>query len=111
MESPTGRTNVNEVSMAQIIAAIQSFRDRQIDELMKGPTLMQFLEHYFDTIAISDAKKEFLQRLLVELKNSSLDLSFYSGLITQIKQNNMLEIGDHKLFLLELRNLFQKCGF
>lgn len=97
--------------MDQIIAAIRNTRDQQIDELMKDPVLMAFLEHYYNTVAISDVKKAFLRRSLSELKNSSLDLSYYSSLITKMKESNTSSVDNHKLFLSELKVLFQKQGF
>jgi len=48
--------------------------------------LMAFLEHYFDALALSNVKKQLLFKDLVELRNSQLDLSHYSSLITMMKE-------------------------
>jgi hypothetical protein len=39
---------------------------------------MAFLEHYYDTLAISDVIRQFLLKDLNGLKNSALDLAHYS---------------------------------
>jgi hypothetical protein len=109
MEANRPIEKIGEISMDQIISFIQEIRNQQIEELKKEPTLMAFLEHYFDTLMISDVKKQFLLRDLSELKNSPLDLSHYSSLITQMKETKATTIsGSHKLFLSELKNIFQK---
>lgn len=103
------REHTGEISMEQIIASIRTTRDLQIEELMKEPVLMTFLEHYYDTIAISAVKKIFLLKDLAELKLSSLNLSHYSSLITQMKELKTLDVdANHKLFLVELKELFLK---
>jgi len=48
------------------------------ETLMKESVLMTFLEHYYNTIAISNIKKAFLVKDLSELKFSPLDLEHYS---------------------------------
>jgi Na+-transporting NADH:ubiquinone oxidoreductase subunit NqrB len=111
MEPNRPGVKANEISMDQIIAAIRNTRDQQIEELMKDPVLMTFLEHYYNTVAISDVKKAFLRRGLSELKNSSLDLSHYSFLITKMKESNTSIVDNHKLLLSELKTLFQRHGF
>jgi hypothetical protein len=112
METNLPREKTKEISMDQIIEAIQTTRNQQIDELMKDSVLMAFLEHYYNTIAISDVKKEFLRRDLIELKKSPLDLSYYSSLITKMKETNTSMVDNaHKLFLSELKGLFQRQGF
>lgn len=101
--------NINEVSMDQIITSIRDSRDRQIVELMKEPVLMAFLEHYYNVLAISEVKKQFLIKDLNELQASPLDLSHYSSLITQMKETKTSTIDDsHKLFFSELKSIFQK---
>ena len=110
MDTNLPEEKTTAISMDQIIAAIRSTRDQQIDELMKDPVLMAFLEHYYNTIAISDIKKEFLRRDLIELKKSPLDLSYYSSLITKMKESNTSKVDNHKLFLAELKTLLQKQG-
>jgi hypothetical protein len=103
------REKIGEVSMEQIISSIRNTRDSQIGELMKEAVLMTFLEHYFNTIVISNVKKQFLLKDLSELKNSPLDLSHYSSLITQMKESKTLVVhSSHKLFVNELTNIFRK---
>ena len=98
-----------ELSMNQIIVAVRTVRDLQIEELMKEPVLMSFLEHYYDTFVISTVKKAFLLKDLTELKHSSLNLAHYSSLITQMKELKTREVNaGHKLFLIELKALFEK---
>ena len=98
--------------MEQIIRAIRSIRDRQIDELLDDSTLLDFLEHNFSTFAISQLKVAFLKKDLAELRNSPLDLSYYSSLIKQKKEsNNTKPLEDHPLFRQELTPLFQKYLF
>ena len=109
MEANSPIENIAEVSVDQIIISIKDSRDSQIEELKKEPVLMAFLEHYYNTLVISDVKKQFLLKDLYELKNSPLDLSHYSSLITQMKETKTSTIdGSHKLFLSELKNIFQK---
>jgi hypothetical protein len=95
-------------SVDEIIRAIRHIRDRKIDELMKEPSLLDFVESNFDTYAISQIKVAFLKRELAELKNSSLDLSYYSSLIKQTKEINSHLVENHPLFIQELKPLFQK---
>jgi len=105
--SPSEKTS--EVSIELIIAEIRSTRDQQIDELMNERVMMAFLEHYYNTIAVSPVKLAFLKSDLIDLKKTSLDLVFYSSLITQMKQLKTLAVtGTHQLFLAELRGVFQK---
>jgi len=100
---------LTEISMDQIIGAVRTARDLQIEELMKEPVLMTFLEHYYDTFVISAVKKAFLLKDLTELKHSSLNLVHYSSLITQMKELKTPEVNaGHKLFLIELKTLFEK---
>jgi hypothetical protein len=100
---------VGEISMEQIIASIRNTRNNQIDELMKEPVLMGFLELHFDTLAISNVKKLFLFKDLMELRNTQLDLSHYSSLLTQMKELQTLTAdSSNKLFLTELNSIFQK---
>jgi hypothetical protein len=100
---------VGEISIEQIIAVVRTARDLQIEELLKEPVLMTFLEHYYDTFVISAVKKAFLLKDLNELKHSPLSLAHYSSLITQMKELKTLEVNaNHKLFLLELKSLFEK---
>jgi hypothetical protein len=67
------------------------------------------LETYFDVLALSAIKVEFLKRNLRELKDTPLDLVHYSSLIKQLKEVNMTTIdGDHPLFIQELKLTFQK---
>jgi hypothetical protein len=109
MENKITLEQIGDVSMEKIIAAVQAARDTQIEELMNEPILLTFLEHYYDTIAISDVKKAFLVKALGELKRSPLNLSHYSSLITQMKELKTLEVSaNHKLFLIELKEVFQK---
>jgi hypothetical protein len=109
MQNKTTGQQLAEVSMEQIIAAVRTARDMQIEELMKEPVLMTFLEHYYDTFVISAIKKAFLLKDLAELKHSSLNLVHYSSLITQMKEQKTLEVHvSHKLFLNELKELFDK---
>jgi predicted oxidoreductase len=109
MESSRTIENVNEISMDQIIACIRNARNHQIDELMKESVLIAFLEHYYDTVVISNVKKAFLFKDLGELKFSSLDLAHYSSLITRMKETKSQSIDGHNpLFLVELKNVFQK---
>jgi hypothetical protein len=98
-----------EISMDQIIASIREVRNQQVDELMKEAVLLAFLEHYYNTVALSDVKKAFLFKDLGELKFSSLDLAHYSSLITRMKETrNMTVDKNDRLFLAELKNIFQK---
>jgi hypothetical protein len=98
-----------ELSMDNIIASIRDIRNHQIDELMKESVLVAFLEHYYDTVVISNVKKAFLFKDLGELKFSSLDLAHYSSLITRMKETKTLNVdGTSPLFLMELKNIFQK---
>lgn len=109
MEANHPVEKIETVSMDQIIVSVRNVRDQQIEELLKEPALMAFLEHYYDTLMISNVKKLFLLKDLFELKNSSLDLSYYSSLITQMKELKTLEVSvGHKLFLVELKELFEK---
>lgn len=104
----TGK-QVEEISIEQIISAVRDARDLQIEELMKGPVLIAFLEHYYDTFVISAVKKAFLLKDLTELKHSSLNLLHYSSLITQMKESKSSEVSlGHKLFLNELKTMFDK---
>jgi hypothetical protein len=109
MENKITSEQVGEVSMEQIIVAIRSARDLQIEELIKDPVLMSFLEHYYDMFVISPVKKAFLIKDLTELKHSALNLVHYSSLITQMKELKTREVNaSHKLFLIELKALFEK---
>ena len=95
--------------MEQIIAAVRTARDLQIEELLKEPVLMTFLEHYYDTFVISPVKKGFLLQDLTELEHSPLNLVHYSSLITQMKELKTPEVdASHGLFLIELKALFEK---
>jgi len=99
----------SEISMDQIIASIREARNQQIDELMKEPILMTFLEHYYNIVALSNVKKAFLFKNLGELKFSSLDLAHYSSLITRMKEMKNVNVdGNSTLFLAELKNIFEK---
>jgi len=101
--------DIGALSTDQIIAAVRTTRDQQIDELKKEPVLMTFLEHYYDLLTLSDVKKQFLLRDLAELKNSPLDLSHYAALLNQMKEEKTLTVdGSHRLFLAELKAIFQK---
>jgi len=53
MENKITGERVGEISMEQFISVVRSVRDLQIEELMKETVLMAFLEHYYDTFAIS----------------------------------------------------------
>ncbi len=98
-----------EISIEQIILHIKATRDQQIDELRKEPILINFLEQHFNTNTISAVKKAFLLRDLAELKNSPLDLSHYSSLITHMKEVKTLEVNaSHNLLLTELGTIFRK---
>jgi hypothetical protein len=98
-----------ELSMDHIIASIRNVRNHQIDELMKESVLVAFLEHYYDTVVISNVKRAFLFKDLGELKFSSLDLAHYSSLIAKMKETKSLSVNGHNpLFLTELKNIFQK---
>jgi len=109
METNRPIEKIGEISMDQIISSIQEIRNQQIEELKIEYVLMAFLEHYYNTLVISDVKKQFLLKDLSELKNSPLDLSHYSALITQMKETKTLIVASsHKLFLSELKNIFQK---
>jgi hypothetical protein len=109
MQNKITGEQVGEISMEQNIAVIRTARDLQIEELMKEPVLMAFLEHYYDTFVISAVKKAFLVKGLTELKYSSLNLVHYSSLITQMKELKTPEVNaSHKLFLIELKALFEK---
>ena len=109
METNHPVDKIEEISIDQIISSVREIRNQQIEELKKEPTLMAFLEHYYDTLMISDVKKQFLLKDLSELKNSPLDLSHYSSLITHMKEAKTSTIaGNHKLFLSELQKIFQK---
>ncbi len=109
MEANRPIEKIDEISIDQIISTIQETRNQQIEELKKEPILLAFLEHYYDTLMISDVKKQFLLKDLSELKNSPLDLSHYSSLITQMKETKTSTVAaGHKLFLSELQNIFQK---
>jgi hypothetical protein len=110
MEAKRADEITEKISMDQIIEAIRKTRDQQIDELMEDPLLMAFLEHCYDAVTISDIKKAFLKRSLNELKNSPLDLSYYSSLITKMKESNTTIVDNNKLFFGELKSLFQKQG-
>jgi hypothetical protein len=109
MQNTTTGEQLGEISMEQVIGAIRTARDLQIEELVKEEVLMAFLEHYYDTFVISAVKKAFLLKDLNELKHSSLNLVHYSSLITQMKELKTLEVNaSHKLFLIELKALFEK---
>ena len=109
MEPNRTTEKTESISMDQIIASIRDVRDRQIDELTKDSVLMAFLEHYYDTLVISNVKKEFLLKDLRELRNSSLDLVHYSSLIKQATGLKTLFVDrNNKLFFLELERLFDK---
>src|SRR6267154_5111817 len=109
MQNNITSEQLGEISMEQIIVAIRTVRDLQIEELMKEPVLMAFLEHYYDTFVISPVKKAFLLKDLTELKHSSLNLVHYSSLITQMKELKTSEVNaGNKLFLIELKALFEK---
>ena len=109
MEANRPIEKIDEISIDQIISTIQEIRNQQIEELKKEPVLLAFLEHYYDTLMISDVKKQFLLKDLSELKNSPLDLSHYSSLITHMKETKTSTVAaGHKLFLSELQNIFQK---
>ena len=60
MQNKVTCQQLTEISMEQIIASVRTARDLQIEELMREPVLMEFLEHYYDTIVISAVKKGFL---------------------------------------------------
>jgi|GEM_PF-690438 len=96
-------------STEQIIGSIRNIRDRKIEELMKETFLLDFLECHFKPLTMSQIKVSFLKKELAELKNSSLDLSYYSSLIIQTKESdNRTPPENHPLFLQELQPLFQK---
>jgi len=74
----------------------------------KADSGTQLVNEWF-SILQNDVKKGFLLRDLTELKHSSLNLVHYSSLITQMKELKTLEVhASHKLFLLELKSLFEK---
>jgi len=109
MEAIRQRQKLKAVSTEQIIGSIRTIRDRKIDELMKEACLLDFLEHNFRPLTISQIKVAFLKRELAELKDSSLDLSYYSSLIKQTKESDSSKpLENHPLFLQELKPLFQK---
>ena len=96
-------------STEQIIGSIRSIRDQKIEELMKENCLFDFLDCHFGALSMSLMKVAFLKRELRELKNSSLDLSYYSSLIRQIRESdNPKPPENHPLFLQELKPLVEK---
>src|SRR3954471_20866690 len=104
MEANRPIEKIGEISMDQIISSIREIRNQQIEELKKESVLMAFLEHYYDTLAISVIKKQFLLKNLSELRDSALDLSHYSSLITHMKETRTSTVSsNHKLFLSELK--------
>jgi hypothetical protein len=109
METNRPVDKIEEVSTNQIIDSIRSIRNGQIGELMKEPNLMTFLEHYYDTLLISNVKKQFLLKDLMELKNSPLDLTHYASLITYMKNLKIsVAAPSNKLFFTELEIVFNK---
>lgn len=100
-----------KVSIDQHIDTIRAHRDACLKELLNDSRLMDFLEAHYDVFQISNARKEFLKRDLVDLKNTSLDLVHYAALIRDIKAGTTVAVAGHPLFLGELHAIFKKYGF
>ena len=99
-------------SIEKITENLRLIRDNKIEHLLTERGLMSFLEEHFNTIAISPIKTEFLKRDLRQLLQEPLDLSYYSSLITQIRNSGQRDtIQHHHLFLNELLVHFSKYGF
>jgi len=109
VENVRCREQIRKYSMNQIILSIRRKRDRQIMQLMNEEALVNFLEYQGLAATLSPIKAAFLKRELIELKNSPLDLSFYSSLITKMKEADtcMVEI-NHHLLLTELKAVVSK---
>lgn len=99
------------VSVESIITQIRAHRDSTIQKLLQEVNLMAFLEDRYGVFQISNVRKEFLKRDLLELKNTSVDLVHYASLIKEIKENSNAAWQEHDLFLTELDILFKKYGF
>lgn len=100
-----------KVSTDQHIETIRAHRDERLKELLNDPQLMDFLEAQYDVFQISNVRKEFLKRDLIELKNTPLDLVHYAALIRDMKVGATQSVSGHPLFLEELRNIFKKYSF
>ena len=99
----------SKVSIDKIIDNIRTSRNNKIQNLLNDNVLMTFLEEYFEVVAVSAIKLEFIKRDLLELKKSSLDLSHYASLIKQLKESNLdTPLQDQLQFHNELILIFQK---
>lgn len=94
--------------MDQIIESIRSSRDEKINQLLVERSLLEFLQENYSTSSLSPIKKEFLLKDLLQLKHSPLDLSFYSSLITKMKERNQVSVDSPQLILEEIRAIVNK---
>ena len=99
------------VSVESIITQIRAHRDSVIQKLLQETNLMAFLEDRYGVFQISNVRKEFLKRDLLELKNTSVDLVHYASLIKGIKENPSADWQNDSLFSTVLDILFKKYGF
>lgn len=100
-----------KISIDQSIETVRVHRDECLKELLNDSKLMDFLQAQYDVFQISNVRKEFLKRDLIELQNTSLDLVHYAALIRDMKDGTAATVTGHPLFLAELHNIFKKYGF
>ncbi|HEV8514860.1 MAG TPA: hypothetical protein VGQ59_16360 [Cyclobacteriaceae bacterium] len=98
----TQQNIASKLSTEQIIDAIKSLRDQSIDSLCVESDLLKYLQENFNTVAISNVKKEFLIKDLKQLKKSSLDLAHYAPLIRKMKELNRINLDNSKLIKTEV---------
>lgn len=98
-------------SIDAAITAIRLARDNGIQRLLTDVGLDEFLETHFAVFAISKVKREFINRDLLSLKNSTLDLVHYAELIKSAKDISGEIAFEQELFLKELFAIFSKYGF
>jgi hypothetical protein len=100
------------LSTESIIVYLRTLRDQRLQDLTRhDDALMDVLEEFYNTVAISPVKREFMKRDLKELRTTSLDLVHYSSLITEIKKNGAGAAESSHLFDAELKQIFAKYGF
>lgn len=101
-----------KISIELIAENIRAIRNENIQYLLTAEGLSAFMEHYFNARAISSIKAEFLRRDLQQLSKDTIDLAFYSSLITLLKSSGQVRPPDnHPLFLADLMRIFSKYGF
>lgn len=108
---PDNRSDSSAIfSTEQTITSIRETRDALLNALLSDAPLLVFAEQHFYTIAISPIKMEFLKRDLKELRDTSLDLVHYAGLLRESKEHGTIISSNHPLILSQIFSIFSKYG-